>query len=55
MAKYKCPRCLVRTCSLACSKAHKLRTQCTGKRDVTKYVPKDEFDERVMFSGEWWR
>ena len=27
-AKYKCPRCLVQTCSLACVKRHKEDTQC---------------------------
>ena len=29
--KYKCPSCLKRTCSLACSKKHKQQDNCTGK------------------------
>jgi len=27
-AKYKCPRCFVQTCSLACVKRHKEDSQC---------------------------
>nr|2N94_A Chain A, Box C/D snoRNA protein 1 [Saccharomyces cerevisiae S288C] len=29
--KYKCPRCLVQTCSLECSKKHKTRDNCSGQ------------------------
>jgi hypothetical protein len=38
--KYKCPRCSTRTCSLQCSKRHKQRAGCSGKRDQTAYMPK---------------
>ncbi|KAM5351903.1 hypothetical protein ACJ41O_004626 [Fusarium nematophilum] len=36
--KYKCPRCEIRTCSLACIKKHKAWSECTGERDATAYV-----------------
>lgn len=32
-AKYTCPGCSVRFCSVACSKSHKADTGCTGKRN----------------------
>lgn len=38
--KYTCPRDKVRTCSLACSQAHKRRAACTGVRDPSAYVSK---------------
>ena len=40
--KYKCPGCSARTCSLPCVKRHKLRADCTGKRDPTKFIKKSE-------------
>jgi hypothetical protein len=48
--KYKCPRCSMKTCSLVCCKAHKSNTGCTGERDKTKFIPKDEFDEQALLS-----
>lgn len=38
--KYKCPRCNLRTCSLPCIKRHKARSDCSGVRDATAYVPR---------------
>ncbi len=38
VAKYTCPRCSVRTCSLACVRAHKRDTGCNGQRDKTAFV-----------------
>lgn len=38
--KYKCPRCNIRTCSLPCIKRHKARSDCSGVRDATAYVPR---------------
>ncbi|MCJ1463442.1 hypothetical protein MMC07_002049 [Pseudocyphellaria aurata] len=38
--KYRCPRCLTRTCSLPCTKRHKQWAQCSGIRDPTAYVPR---------------
>jgi hypothetical protein len=50
--KYKCPGCGVRSCGLECVKAHKTRTNCSGKRNRTAFVPISEFDDNVLISGE---
>src|SRR4051812_8193599 len=42
VAKYTCPRCLSQTCSLPCSRRHKLWASCSGVRDPTVYKPKSE-------------
>ncbi|KAF8897251.1 hypothetical protein BD779DRAFT_362297 [Infundibulicybe gibba] len=47
-AKYTCPRCHVRTCSLTCTKAHKAHTGCSGKRDRAAYVPMREYGWGAM-------
>ncbi|EKD15189.1 uncharacterized protein L3040_001557 [Drepanopeziza brunnea f. sp. 'multigermtubi'] len=39
---YTCPRCSMTTCSLACSKRHKIRSMCNGIRDPTVYRPISE-------------
>ncbi|EFN53290.1 hypothetical protein CHLNCDRAFT_11283, partial [Chlorella variabilis] len=49
-AKYCCPRCQHRTCSLECVQAHKDASGCTGKRDRTAFVGRGEFDERTFLS-----
>ncbi|XP_057446408.1 putative box C/D snoRNA protein SPCC613.07 [Lotus japonicus] len=49
-SKYKCPGCSVRSCSLPCVKAHKVRTGCTGKRNRTQFVPLSQFDDSVLLS-----
>ncbi|KAM9905602.1 hypothetical protein OXX79_002059 [Metschnikowia pulcherrima] len=38
-SKYTCPACESKTCSLECVKKHKLRTECTGQVDPTRFVP----------------
>ncbi|CAE6450135.1 unnamed protein product [Rhizoctonia solani] len=42
-SKYTCPRCNTKTCSLACSKSHKSKDNCSGQRDKAKYVPMNEY------------
>ncbi|KAL3277296.1 hypothetical protein HHI36_012646 [Cryptolaemus montrouzieri] len=42
-AKYTCPRCEVKTCSLRCNKIHKLEVECNGERDRTKFIPMKKF------------
>lgn len=42
-AKYTCPKCEVKTCSLKCNKIHKLEIECDGRRDRTKFVPINKF------------
>ncbi|TQD85091.1 hypothetical protein C1H46_029375 [Malus baccata] len=49
-SKYKCPGCSVRSCSLPCVKAHKLRTGCTGKRPQTSFVPLSQIDDNQLLS-----
>lgn len=48
--KYRCPACDIRTCSLACTRAHKQATGCTGKRSRTEMVTLAEFTERQLLS-----
>lgn len=40
--KYKCPACLMSTCSAVCSKRHKEQTSCTGVVDPTRYIKRSE-------------
>lgn len=40
--KYTCPRCSVQTCSLPCSRRHKLWSECSGIRDPTAFKPKSQ-------------
>ncbi|EEZ97683.1 box C/D snoRNA protein 1 [Tribolium castaneum] len=42
-AKYCCPRCEVKTCSLSCNKIHKLEVECSGVRDRAKFIPVNKF------------
>ncbi|KAK9884661.1 hypothetical protein WA026_007504 [Henosepilachna vigintioctopunctata] len=42
-AKYTCPRCEVKTCSLKCNQIHKSEVECTGERDRTKFIPMKKF------------
>ncbi|QLL33424.1 hypothetical protein HG536_0E03350 [Torulaspora globosa] len=49
--KYKCPKCLKKSCSLACSKKHKVSDDCSGvAHDPSVYVSsealKNEDDEK---------
>ncbi|KAK4040349.1 hypothetical protein C8A01DRAFT_46331 [Parachaetomium inaequale] len=37
--KYKCPRCLARTCSLSCIQKHKARADCDGLRNPRAFMP----------------
>ena len=50
--KYTCPGCERKTCSLPCIKKHKEQSGCNGKRDRLKFVSLQEFDDRVLMSGE---
>lgn len=38
-AKYTCPACNTKTCSVECVKRHKLRLECSGEVDPTKFIP----------------
>ena len=49
--RYKCPRCLKKTCCLACVKLHKTRDDCSGLRDKTAYVAMKQFSEIHLLNG----
>lgn len=49
-SKYRCPRCEKCSCSLICSKQHKLLHACSGRRDRTGYVKRSNFDEQTFHS-----
>lgn len=40
--KYTCPACGTKTCSAECVKRHKLRSECTGQVDPTKFVARKD-------------
>lgn len=50
VSKYKCPGCSIRTCSLACVKAHKQRTGCSGNRNVTQFISLSQFNDNILLS-----
>lgn len=48
-SRYRCPACSFRSCSLACVKAHKASSGCTGKRARTELVtPLNSFTDHVV-------
>ena len=47
---YRCPACLIRTCSLVCCKVHKEKQGCNGKRDRTAFVPVNKFTDSTVAS-----
>ncbi|EFR01885.1 zf-HIT [Nannizzia gypsea CBS 118893] len=51
--KYKCPRCASRTCSLACSRRHKLWSQCSGVRDPAEYLKRSELATPAAFDKDF--
>ncbi|EPX70439.1 snoRNA biogenesis protein [Schizosaccharomyces octosporus yFS286] len=42
ISKYRCPGCETSYCSLNCNKTHKGQTKCSGQRDPTKFIPKNQ-------------
>ncbi|EFN81051.1 box C/D snoRNA protein 1 [Harpegnathos saltator] len=49
-AKYTCPKCEVRTCSLVCVNVHKRELKCDGIRDKTKFVSLKSFTDLDLLS-----
>ncbi|XP_039500355.1 box C/D snoRNA protein 1 [Drosophila santomea] len=49
-ARYACPKCEVKTCSLPCVQIHKKELSCDGQRDRTKFVPLSEMTPREFMS-----
>ena len=50
-AKYRCPRCNTRTCSLSCVKSHKTKQSCTGVKDPTEFVKISKFNTGNLLRG----
>ena len=47
--KYNCPRCLFKTCSVKCVKAHKSKYGCDGEKDKFGHVSKQEdYNEKIF-------
>ncbi|KAJ5321325.1 hypothetical protein N7476_004327 [Penicillium atrosanguineum] len=51
--KYRCPRCSTRTCSLPCTRRHKLWSQCSGVRDPGAYLKRSELATEVAFDRDF--
>ncbi|KAI9928088.1 hypothetical protein ASPWEDRAFT_453306 [Aspergillus wentii DTO 134E9] len=51
--KYRCPRCSTRTCSLPCSRRHKLWSQCSGVRDPAAYLKRNELATPSAFDRDF--
>ncbi|PTU23562.1 hypothetical protein P175DRAFT_0416591, partial [Aspergillus ochraceoroseus IBT 24754] len=51
--KYRCPRCSTRTCSLPCTRRHKLWSQCSGIRDPAAYLRRSELATEAAFDRDF--
>ncbi|KAJ5101975.1 polyketide synthase, partial [Penicillium alfredii] len=51
--KYRCPRCSTRTCSLPCTRRHKLWSQCSGVRDPAAYLRRNELASESAFDRDF--
>ncbi|KAJ5279225.1 Zinc finger HIT-type [Penicillium angulare] len=51
--KYRCPRCSTRTCSLPCTRRHKLWSQCSGVRDPAAYLKRNELTTETAFDRDF--
>ncbi|KAJ5977980.1 hypothetical protein N7501_001322 [Penicillium viridicatum] len=51
--KYRCPRCSTRTCSLPCTRRHKLWSQCSGVRDPAAYLKRNELNSESAFDRDF--
>ncbi|OQR68543.1 box C/D snoRNA protein 1-like [Tropilaelaps mercedesae] len=49
-ARYCCPKCALRTCSLNCVRAHKAQTGCNGIRDRAAFIPMNKFTDLNLLS-----
>ncbi|KAH8306494.1 hypothetical protein KR018_000558, partial [Drosophila ironensis] len=49
-ARYACPKCEVKTCSLSCVQIHKRELQCDGVRDRTRFLTLGEMTPREFMS-----
>ena len=47
-ARYRCPACDTRSCSVSCIDRHKRNLPCSGKRAASTFHAIGEFDDRVV-------
>lgn len=52
-AKYCCPRCEVKTCSLTCVNIHKKELECDGKKYKTGFKRLEKFNDNDMSQGRY--
>ncbi|ESN89838.1 hypothetical protein HELRODRAFT_194795 [Helobdella robusta] len=50
ISRYRCPRCGVLTCSMACCKLHKNGKNCSGIREKTAYVSMNDFTDLTLLN-----
>ena len=48
--KYRCPKCLLISCSLKCINKHKEKFNCDGKRDRFQFVSLKEMEDKHVTS-----
>jgi hypothetical protein len=48
--KYRCPKCLLISCSLQCVNVHKEKFNCDGKRDRFQFVNLKEMEDKHVTS-----
>ncbi|KAK6495485.1 hypothetical protein TWF481_003501 [Arthrobotrys musiformis] len=51
--KYTCPVCAARTCSLVCSKRHKLRTSCEGQQRPGAFKSKSDLSRPSQVAADF--
>ncbi|XP_059142805.1 box C/D snoRNA protein 1-like [Physella acuta] len=49
-AKYTCPGCELRTCSLSCVKQHKTQLGCSGERNKAAFVDMSQYSDGHMLN-----
>lgn len=49
-AKYTCPCCELKTCSVACINIHKKEFECDGKRQKVKFIHREAFKDKDIES-----
>ncbi|GFO07006.1 Box c/d snorna protein 1-like [Plakobranchus ocellatus] len=49
-ARYTCPRCEIRTCSVPCVKQHKTHSGCSGERDKLAFVEMSQYTDHHLFN-----
>ncbi|KAM3424605.1 hypothetical protein BST61_g6595 [Cercospora zeina] len=51
--KYRCPRCLTKTCSLVCTQKHRQRASCNGIRNPAEYLKRSQLATPVGIDRDY--